>query len=167
MMLQNRYWQMGTWTTAIVLSFSALLSGCNSNLNPDYEKLGLVEISGTVKLDGEPLPETTVRFEESPFLYSYGVTDSQGNYRLMLDSRKSGIVPGEKTVRFLAGKPPSEGGQGKKGDEGDPDEKPKSPSPTRLPEVYNTKPMIKVVVTNSDSHFDFDLKSDGSTRARQ
>lgn len=171
MIFQSRTAQMSIWMTTTLVACTLLLAGCNQSQTPEYDKLGLVEISGTVTLDGQPLADTTVRFEESPFLYSFGVTDSNGYYRLMFDSRKSGIMPGEKTVRFIPGKPPSESGQAKSGkkenEEGDPDEKPKVAANTGLPEAYNSKSSIKVAVTDSDSHFDFDLKSDGSTRSRK
>jgi len=63
--------------------------GCRDQLQPEYEKLGLVDISGRVTLDGQPLANCTVIFEESEFLYSSGVTDANGNYKLMFDSRKA------------------------------------------------------------------------------
>lgn len=134
--------------------------GCGGNLEPEYEKLGLVDISGTVTLDGTPLANCTVTFEESEYLYSSGVTDSNGRYTLMFDSRKSGIVPGSKTVRIKAGAPSSDGGRK---EEDDPDAKPAAASTITVPDCYNKDSKLKITVTASDSSFDFDLKSDCST----
>lgn len=136
--------------------------GCKSGLEPEYEKLGLVEISGTVKLDGKPLPNCTIVFEESEFLFSSGTTDDSGNYKLMFDSRKSGVTPGEKTVRIKPGKPVSEGAAK---EEEDPDAKPAAAG-VSVPDCYNKDSKLKVTVSASDSSFDFDLKSDCSTTGK-
>lgn len=157
-----------SWSNS--LTFVALLGasivsyGCGDPLAIQYEKLGLVEVSGTVKLDGQPLQNCTVYFEESESLFSSGVTDTQGRYQLMFDSRKSGVTKGEKTVRFKPGAPPSEKGQAANEEE-DPDAKPAAAG-VSVPDCYNKDSKLKVTVSASDSSFDFDLKSDCSTTGK-
>lgn len=166
------YWnttsQWFGWLSCIGLFALALFAGCGQGLSPDYQQLGLVEVSGTVTLDGQPLANVTVKFEESPFLFSYGVTDQRGRYRLMFDSRKSGIIPGEKTVRFVPGSPKSEQGSAREEDsEGDPDAKTRNVNLPSLPVAYIENSNIRVTVVESDGSFDFDLLSDGSTTGRK
>jgi hypothetical protein len=146
-----------TLQALIVTMLLASTVGCGTGLEPEYQKLGLVDISGTVTLDSKPLSGVTVVFEESQFVYSSGVTDANGRYQLMFDSRKSGIVPGEKTVRIRPGSPQKEGGP----EESDPDAKP-AKSDSLVPDCYNKSSTIKVNVTASDSQLNFALKSDCS-----
>lgn len=140
--------------------------GCRDPLAIQYESLGLVEVSGTIKLDGQPLSNCTVYFEESESVYSSGVTDSQGHYELMFDSRKSGVTKGNKTVRIKPGTPPSEEGSTTSGEEEDPDAVPVADSKVSVPDCYNKDSKLKVTVSASDSSFDFDLKSDCSTTGK-
>ncbi len=149
---------------AVIASPITASFGCRDQLQPEYEKLGLVDISGRVTLDGQPLSNCTVIFEESEFLYSSGVTDSNGNYKLMFDSRKSGIVPGEKTVRFKAGVPAKENTSG--AEEEDPDAKPTAANRPAIPDCYGKESKLKVTVSGNDSSFNFDLKSDCSTTGK-
>src|SRR5262245_4568186 len=74
------------------------LGGCDEA--PDYDSLELVEVSGKVTLDGQPLAGAAVRFEGPPGRFSSGTTDTQGMFRLMYDSNQAGCMPGEKTVRI-------------------------------------------------------------------
>lgn len=145
-----------------------IVIGCGRNgLEPDYDKLGLVEVSGRVTLDGQPLAGVQVVFEESQFIYSYGDTDQEGRYQLMFDSRKSGIMPGKKTVRFRP-RTISEaegGGAGKAGagetESDDPDVSSGGLPP--IPDCYKRGSKIQVEVTPSTKSFNFSLKSDCST----
>lgn len=134
----------------------ALVSGCDQAPKADYASLGLVEISGTVTLDGKPLEAGLVKFVAPDETYCTGVTDSSGRYTMMLDSRKSGVIPGEKVVEISSRTPPSEGEA-----EEDPDAKPQEPE--KVPACYNQESKLKISVTHSDSAMDFDLKSDCST----
>jgi len=149
---------------AVIASPITASIGCRDQLQPEYEKLGLVDISGRVTLDGQPLANCTVIFEESEFLYSSGVTDANGNYKLMFDSRKSGIAPGEKTVRFKAGTPAKENSS--RAEEEDPDAKPTAAKGPAIPDCYGKESKLKVTVSGNDSSFNFDLKSDCSTTGK-
>lgn len=137
----------------------ALAAGCGGPPSADYGSLGLVEISGTVTLDGQPLSGALVKFVAPDETYCTGITDRSGHYTMMLDSRKSGVIPGEKLVQISSRTPPSEEGGGEL--EEDPDAKPKEPE--KVPACYNKDSVLKIKVTASDSAMDFDLKSDCST----
>ncbi len=150
-----------SFTLMLACVFVTLGLGCSSGLDPDYGKLGLVDVSGTVTLDGSPLSGVQVVFEESPFIYSSGVTDANGRYSLMFDSRKSGIVPGEKTVRIKPGAPQTEN----KGGEGDDPDLKSAKAVSAIPDCYNKNSILKVKVNQSDKSFDFQLKSDCSTKS--
>lgn len=78
--------------------------GCSPTSQPNYSKLGLVDVSGVLSYDGRPLPNVELRLETPEDLtYSYGVTDASGRYRLNFDSRTHGIIPGRK--RVVVGRP--------------------------------------------------------------
>jgi hypothetical protein len=82
----------------IVVGFLTLVfSGCAGD---GYAEMGLVEVSGTVTLDGRPLAGAKVNFEGEDKRQALGVTDSAGKYELMYDSRTPGATPGSKTVRI-------------------------------------------------------------------
>ena len=90
------------------LSLGTILgvSGCSNGLAPDYSKLGLLEVSGTVTLDGEPVAGAGVFFYEPDERYCYGITDTSGRYTMMLNSEKSGVTPGEKRVEIYTSRNP-------------------------------------------------------------
>lgn len=150
-------------THCFLLASISLLIGCRNGLDPDYGKLGLVNISGQVQLDGKPQAGVQVIFEESPQVYSYGNTDTSGNYTLMFDSRKAGVVPGPKTVRFKSN---TSVGESKKTEGDDPDAKPDRKS-NSIPDCYGKNSKLKVEVKTSESNFNFNLKSDCSTQGRE
>ena len=144
-----------------------LLAGCSGGVEADYDKLDLVEISGTITLDGQPLSGAVVKFETSPFSFCYGTTDANGRYTLKLNSEKTGVIPGEKLVRISTaartGEEASAGGEEEEGS--DPDEKPAGLE-EKVPDCYHKNSNLKVTVSESDSNFNFDLKSDCSTTGR-
>jgi len=107
--------------TAVLITFVAFTSlGCSTTSQPDYSNLGLVDVTGTLTLDGTPLEAVEVRLETpEDLIYSYGVTDAQGKFRLMFDSRKPGIIPGKKRVIVVAKSlNESDKGRSGEGDEG-------------------------------------------------
>ena len=77
-----------------------LLAGCGED-GP-----ALTDVSGTVTLDGKPVPNATVMFVPSAEggSPSYGVTDAQGNYTLMFTRDKEGAMPGRHTVEITTEK---------------------------------------------------------------
>lgn len=159
----------------ITIAVCGVLVGCGPSISTDYHKLGLVDVSGQVLMEGDPLANAYIIFEADDTTYSFAKTNGNGAYKLMLNTEKSGIVPGEKTVRIrLSGAFGAEGGMldgnaagdsegGGEGMEMETDANPGSTTIDELPESYHRKSKIKVVVPSSSSTFDFDLKADGST----
>ncbi|QDV18382.1 hypothetical protein Pan153_30400 [Gimesia panareensis] len=137
----------------------ALITGCGGSIHPDYSQLDLVDVSGTVTLDGQPLSGAQVAFEAPDGTYSSGVTDSGGNFDLMFNTEKSGCLTGEKTVRIrMAGSP--EGMGEAPDDEGNSDEGGKPKSATgKIPAQYNKESTLKATVDADHTTFQFDLKS--------
>jgi len=150
---------------------SCLAGGCSTGPQADYSKLGLVEISGTVMLDGQALPKAAVFFvNEADRTHSYGATDERGHYTMMLNNQRSGVIPGIKRIEIATAKNPlgdSSGGlsEAKGGQEEDPDAAPKRSKNEKVPACYNDRSKLKVDITNSDAALDFNLKSDCSTTA--
>ena len=133
---------------------AVLAAGCEQP--SDYSSLELVEVTGQVTMDQQPLPGVTVRFEGPPRRFSEGQTDGEGKYLLMYDSTKPGCTPGEKVVRIVRG-----GGEGS--DEEGPVEGPDgqviaAPVQT-IPAAYNSASTLNASVSASNKTFNFDLKS--------
>lgn len=129
-----------SWLALIALSLTCLL-GCGSG---SQERTSTV--SGTVKLNGEPLAAGTITFESPEDLKvgraSAAAEIKNGHYEL-----KS--TPGQKTVRISA---PEEFGK--------PDETGTRNTRELLPAKYNANSTLKKNVTaEGPNQFDFELKS--------
>lgn len=137
-----------------VLCLGLLFAGCEPAT--DYSDLNLVDVTGRVTMDGQPLAGATVRFEGPPNRFADGLTDTQGKYRLMYDSNQPGCMPGEKIVRIMAGAvgEGAEEGAALEGPEGRP-----LPTITSIPSEYNRSSKLSANVSASTKSFDFDLKS--------
>jgi hypothetical protein len=131
---------------------AALLAGCGGPLATDYSGLNLVDVSGTVTLDGDPLPGAMVIFEAEDQTYSFGRTDEDGYYELMFNSEKSGVMPGRKIVRIT---------MGTAGEETEAEEGSDSPAPPSIviPARYNVRSELTADVTAERRTFEFDLQS--------
>ena len=138
-------------------------SGCSSTSSPDYSDLGLVDVSGRVLLDGKPMPNVEVRLVTAEDgIYSYGVSDSDGRYALMFDSRTRGIIPGKKQVVVVNA---SAGEKGSQVDEEEAEEtegEPKKKGDSRVPKCYGRDSKYIVEVVGTSNTFDIDLKTDCS-----
>ena len=81
------------------LSITSLLfvAGCG----PGGPQLG--EVTGTVTLDGKPVPSAIVTFisKEPDGTSSYGKTDASGKYRLEFTSERSGAMVGSHDVEII------------------------------------------------------------------
>lgn len=111
-------------------------SGKNENLS---------EVTGTVTLDGQALPDAVVVFSPvSGGTTSYGRTDSAGNFRMLFRDNEYGAWLGENIVRITTFDLPANGKPGKK---------------ELVPNVYNTKSKTKVVVAAGPNTHNFELKS--------
>ena len=135
------------WLLLVVIVSSAWL-GCGKPSG--YAELGLVEVTGTVTLDGKPLPQVKVSFESDDKRVATGVTDSAGHYVLMYDSETRGATPGPKIVRITTNDGEVEGGGAAEG---------ATARKENLPARYNTASELKADVSASKKVFDFDLKS--------
>ncbi len=149
------------------LLLSATLIGCNFGPSSDYASLKLVNVSGTVTLDGEPVEGAVVTFmDEGHGTFSYGLTNSSGSYSLQIDSQMKGATPGEKVVEISTTKKilglNSDEEAGESSAEGKAKAAPKDQD--LIPACYNETSQLKVEVSASQRSFDFHLKSDCSTK---
>ena len=147
------------WGCCCLLLF-AITIGCDSKPKANYGKLGLVAVGGRITLDGQPLATAVVTFEDTgDGTFSFGQTDSSGNYKLRLDSDMMGVKPGKKIVRISTSRKilglnaSEEAGEGSEGDA-----KPK-PAKELVPDKYDKKSELTVDVTASNRTFNFELTS--------
>lgn len=146
-----------------------LLAGCSTKPQVDYSKADLVEVTGKVTLDGQPLAFAVVSFDSPDDQFSYAMTDEGGAYQLQFDSEQTGCTKGPKVVqistnRKILGLNVADDGAGEEGEgsEEGANEGGRSSGPEQVPACYNKESKLKVTVTDSDTSFDFDLNSDGS-----
>lgn len=139
-----------------VISLVLAVAGCESKPKSNYERLNLVNAGGTIMLDGQPLPNAVISFDDpADDTFAYGMTDSTGKYRLQIDSEMKGVRPGAKVVRIsttrkILGLNVNE----------DSDTSNKSVAPTeQVPERYNKKSKLFVEVVTSKTNYDFSLDS--------
>lgn len=145
------WWQPGRsfWCGLAAISLLAA-TGCGGPA-ADYSSLGLVNVSGTVTLDGSPLEGATVVFEAADGQFSSGVTDSGGRYTLRIDSDHTGVTPGEKIVRVTS-RPLSE----EWGEEGEETgaEAAGGPPPEKIPARYNRESELRLTVPGETYNID-------------
>ncbi len=137
-------------------------SGCSPTSKPNYASLGLVDVRGVLTLDGVPLPDVEVRLETpEDLIYSYGITDAAGKFRLMFDSRTAGIIPGKKRVLVFP-KPQNESETTRRRDfdEGEVESSPIG-SP-RVPECYGRESKKYVDISSASTSIEIALRSDCS-----
>jgi len=125
------------WTTAFVAL--VFVAGCGGG--------ELAQVSGTVTLDGQPLEGAQVSFwpldgEGEKDRPSAGVTDSNGQYRLMYTAEESGVLIGRHRVEISTASGGEEG-----------------PKPERIPPQYNTRSELTAEVTSGENILNFDLSS--------
>lgn len=105
----------------------------------------LVDVTGTVTIDGTPLDNATVVFRPKQGRPSYGVTDAQGRYALRYTTEKLGALPGEHAVMITTA-----GG----GNEDSPATKKET-----IPARYNRNTTLTATVDPSHRTHDFALES--------
>lgn len=82
-------------TSVSLLVFSVFLMGCSD------AREGMGTVTGTITLDGSPLPDAAVEFtSEQGGRASYGRTDSDGYYELMATRTAKGAAVGAHKVRI-------------------------------------------------------------------
>jgi hypothetical protein len=144
-----------TRNTCLFLAFAFSVSvffGCSRAVGPNYKKLDLSQVHGTVTLDGQPLAQASVRFYAKDGTFSVGTTDSEGRYSLMYTSEQPGVLKGPKTIRIFAL-------DGAKGIEEGMDPNAKLFKSNRVPARYNTKSTLTETVEKDSHEFNFELKS--------
>jgi len=100
----------------------------------------LTIVTGTVTLDGNPLPGANVIFQPQQGKTTFAMTDESGEYELMYNQDVAGAVPGNYTVKITKEKNPEE------------------PGIELVPAKYNEKTNLKAdVKPGEENHFQFDL----------
>jgi len=86
------------WTLLAVL-----MVGCSRDEGP-----AVAEVSGTITLDGQPLPGVNIQFvPEGPGgSPSFGGTNQNGHYRLLFTQHKTGAMLGQHRVEITARETP-------------------------------------------------------------
>jgi hypothetical protein len=133
-------------TAAVAVLGIMTASGCGKS---GYTELGLVDVSGSVTLDGKPLPNAKIAFEGEDKRSAMGTTNASGQYTLMYDSQTRGTTPGAKIVRITT----VEAGEGGGAAEG------ATAAKETVPARYNSQSELKADVSASNKTFNFELKS--------
>lgn len=132
------------WSLWVSLGVFVLLgvtaSGCGRNKD-------LAQVTGTVKLDGELLPNAFLVFAPtSGGTTSYGRTDSNGQYEMVFSDYEKGAWIGENRVEISTGDVnPTMSGAGTR---------------EQVPAVYNKNSTLMVEVSAGENVHDFNLQSD-------
>lgn len=88
--------------TVLVAAAVVLTAGCGGKKEPPQ----IVEVEGTVMLDGKPLNKVQVRFisttEQGPEYIARGETDEKGQFKLTCHGQ-AGAVVGENRVTVIEG----------------------------------------------------------------
>ncbi|MEW4565464.1 carboxypeptidase-like regulatory domain-containing protein [Bremerella sp. JC770] len=139
--------QNGHWHLVVLVCLSTL--GCSYGSGD-----GIGSVTGTVTLDGEPLPQVMVTFSPSNGeRESYGVTSVSGQYQLRYTSRELGARTGEHQVRISPmGVEPREPVARAKDD-------------SVLPSHYYGKDFLIRKVTPGNNQINLELTSTPSTKA--
>lgn len=147
--------------------------GCGGPPSADYSKVDLLSVDGTVTLDGEPLANAVITFENpEDSTFAYALTDASGGYQLRFDSVMMGCTPGTKVVRISttrripglnggeegAGEGEGDLGEGEMGEEGG-EARVSGSGGEQVPSQYNRESELEVEVSSGNQHFDFDLVS--------
>lgn len=106
-------------------------------------------VSGTVTLNGQPLPDANVTFSPTKEGGSSSLsrTDSSGHYEMTYTGGYSGAQLGENKVTISTY------------DEGDPDSDPPRPAvPEKVPAKYNSKTELKADVKPGSNTIDWKLE---------
>ncbi|MEP3480916.1 MAG: hypothetical protein ABJZ55_16840 [Fuerstiella sp.] len=120
---------------AFTLLGALVAVGC-SEQNSD-----LASVTGTVRLNGEPLPDTVIEFSPtgSTGSISMGITDSSGNYEMLFTMSQKGASLGENLVRITTSDAGIDGIK------------------QLVPAKYNTKSDLLRVVEPGANSFDFEI----------
>lgn len=138
-----------------MLIVSLMLVGCSGRDALDYSGIELLDVTGRVTLNGEPLAGAVITFEDDQKRTSIGQTDDHGRYRLRFDHARFGCRPGRQIVRITTAKSLDEGDD----PDGVTDAGP-SANQERLPARYNTQSELTANVSATNTKHDFHITSD-------
>ncbi len=138
------------WYLPAIVVF-CFVTGCSQQKLRD----GYVDVRGTVKLDGDPLPNAQVVFETESGK-SFARTDRNGNYVAQYNKAMKGAGTGPAIVRISTKEVfPDD-------DVSDLAIDPKSGDhikPELVPEKYNRKSELQIEITDGGAPYDFELES--------
>jgi hypothetical protein len=135
--LPVRHWFCSVMTLALCL-------GCRGPEGPE-----VANVSGTVTLDGQPLPQANLTFvPQAGGSPSFGGTNAEGKYRLLYSADRTGAMLGKHDVTIELREPET----------GD-DDKPKVKSDVKLPAKYRQKGTLTAEVKQGANTIDFPLES--------
>ena len=124
-------------------------AGCGSS-GPE-----LADVSGTITLDGQPLPKVGVVFRpvgegKSP---AYGGTNAEGKYTLLFSRDSKGAMPGDYEVDLEVTKYTKADIAEMKAEGNEP------PPPVNIPKKYRQSGALKATVKSGSNTIDFPLDS--------
>lgn len=120
------------------------LAGCGNNSGP-----ALGQVTGTVTMDGQPLPSAMVSFyPDTGGRSAHGMTDDSGKFLLRYTGMKDGALVDTHKVKIETGVQLSES---------ETSTKPKKVP--QLPKKYNQETELTAKVERGSNTFDFDLQS--------
>jgi len=118
---------------------ACLLTGCSSKPSGLPE---VAPVTGTITMDGQPLPSVTVVFESQSGHSAFGSTDATGRYELVAAGNQRGAIVGPNKVMISSQL------------DAPPDPRWKDPIPAR----YNAATELTADVVAGKNKFDFSLK---------
>jgi hypothetical protein len=124
------------WMKVVLTLLLVVWSGCSGSGQQQ-----VAPVHGRVKLDGQPLPFTSVVFSGPGKSPSGGTTDENGNYELIYKRDVKGAPIGTNRVSILQ-------------------DTQRVPGPQRVPARYNQNSELQREVKSGDNVFDFDLTTE-------
>ncbi len=98
---------MRTFALLLCASIPLLAVGCGGGGGGDQPDIG--RVTGTVTLDGQPLPDATVMFQPDEGRASIGTTDAAGHYSLKYLENVNGAAVGHHKVMIRTEIPGNDG----------------------------------------------------------
>jgi len=135
------------WAFCLVTTSSLMFLGCGGGAPADQPDTA--PVSGTVTLDGSPLPNVSVSFQPAEGRPSSGVTDENGAYTLQYTADVSGAKIGEHTVTLTE----AEGG-------GYDDSGASVETESKLPAAASDGSIKFTVSADGENNFPIELKSE-------
>ena len=144
-----------TYFLFLLISSIVFPLGCSPNDQPE-----LGQVTGTIKLDGQPVVGIDVVFQPESGRPARGRSDAEGKYELYYIRDTKGTKVGPNRVEIA----PSEDGAIENESEGADEEsktmaKQPAPGKPKIPARYNVNSELKVDVKSGNNVVDFDLKS--------